>query len=241
MEISISDSNYYEILVEVGYPVVKESELEYTRQQIEDFFIFPAMREYFSWFPKIETQVAHVSSSFSFDFPDDNTYGIIDARINTAIAGNGKTTSPFMNSLLFSQDFSGSRMYGTQNDYGVTEAKYMERSYRKSATNYVKAQRINVDSQLKKLTGYSNVVGEMTIKWAKYSTSFDDIPFKRKTEVINLSKANVLRGFAMLRGQIDSDTGTGFNNSEFLSRSRDLEEKTIKKWEAMSKVAVIRN
>jgi len=239
--INISDANYYEILVEVGYPVVKESDLEFTRQQLEDYFIFPAMREYFSWFPKIETQVAYVASTFSFDFPDEDTYGIIDARINTAITGDGKTSSPFVNSLFFKQNSSGSQMYGTKNDYGVSEARYLERSFKTASNNYIKAQRINVDPNLRKVTGYSTVNGEMTIKWAKYSNQFEDIPFKRKTEVINLAKSKILRGFAMLRGQFDSDTGSGFNNSDFMSRANDLEEKTIKKWEAMSKVAVIRN
>jgi len=241
MEINISDANYYEILVEVGYPVVKESDLEFTRQQLEDYFIFPAMREYFSWFPKIEYQTAYVASAFSFDFPDETTYGIIDARINTAITGDGKTSSPFVNSLFFKNSTGGSRMYGTDNDYGVSEARYLERSYKKATNNFIKAQRIDVDANLKKVTGYSTVNGELTIQWAKYSTNFDDIPFKRKTEVINLAKSKILRGFAMLRSQFDSDTGGGFNTSDFISRADDLEEKTMEKWRAISKVAIIRN
>lgn len=241
MKITISDSDYFEILVEIGYPIVKEEDLEFTRADIENYFIFPAMRDFFSWFPKIELQTTYVASRFTFPFPDDKTYGIIDARINTTFTGNGRTSSPFVNSLMFKQSSSGSRMYGTDNDYGVQEARFMERSYGKALTNYVKVHRIDIDPVLKTLTGYTNINGELNIQWAKYSTDFNDIPFKRKNEVINLAKSRILRGFAMLRSQINSDTGVDFNTSDFISRADTLEQKVMDKWQGMSKVAIIRN
>lgn len=237
----ISDKDYFEILVEVGYPVVKEDELEYTREEIQDLFIFPAMREYFSWFPKIEVQTAFIGSDFEFDFPDEKTYGVVDARINSSTSGTGRTESPFMNSLLYTQGSISHRKYGTPYDYGTTEAQYLERAYRKAGMNKVRVERLDVDNANRKLTGFSTINGELSIQWAKYSDNFDDIPFKKKSEVIKLSKAYLLRGLAMLRGQFNSDTGMGFNSQEFISRAENLERSVLSKWRAVSKVAIIRS
>lgn len=239
---TISDKDYSEILAEIGYPVVRAEDLEYTKEQIEDLFIYPALREFFIWFPKTQQQSVYVSSEFSVDFPDEETYGIVDARINTSITGDGRTSSPFINSLYFKQSTtSGFKMYGTPYDYGVTEAKYTERTYNKAANNFIRAKRIDVDPVNRKLTGFTTVNGELLITWAKESTNFNDVPFTRKTDVINLAKANVLKGFALLRGQLNSDTGVEFNNSEFLSRAGDLEDKVMNKWKAISKVVILRN
>jgi hypothetical protein len=237
----ISDQDYYEILTEIGYPVLQQDDLEFTKQQIEDYFIFPALRLFFTWFPKTEIQSTFVASDFSIDFPDENTYGVIDARINTSITSDGRTSSPFINSLYFKQTTSGYNMYGTGNDYGVRDASYLERSFNKTVNNSIRVKRLDVDTVNKKLTGYTTINGELIITWAKFSNNFDDVPFIRKTDVINLAKSNVLKGFAMLRSQLNSDVGVEFNTSEFLSRSQDLEDKVMEKWKAISKVTILRN
>lgn len=237
----ISDQEYFEILTEVGYPVVKEDDLEFTQEEIKNYFIFPALREFFIWFPKIQIQSVYVSSEFSIDFPDDDTYGIVDARISTATSGNGRTGSPFMNSVLFKQGGMSSHKYGTDNDYGISEARYMERAFTKASQNYVRAKSIQVDHANRKLKGYTTVNGELMIDWAKSSQDFNDVPFIRKTDVINLAKSKVLKGFSMLRSQLSSDVGVEFNTSDFLSRADDLENKVMDKWKSISKVTIHRN
>lgn len=235
----ISDKEYYEIIAELGYPVVDEESLEFNRQQIKDNFIFPALREFFIWFPKTQMQSTQVSSTFSIDFPDEFTYGVVDARINSSISGNGRTGSIFLDTIHHSQ--SSSRMYGTPYDYGVTEAKHLERSFRKASMNKNKVERLDVDNVNKKLTGFTNFAGELTITWAKFSNNFDDVPFIRKTDVIELAKSKVLRGFALLRSQLNSDIGVDLNTSDLMSRADDLERKVMDKWKAISKVTIIRS
>lgn len=237
----ISDKEYFEIISELGYPAVQEGDLEFTREQIEDNFIFPALREFFVWFPKTEVQSVHVSSEFSIDFPDEYTYGVADARINSAVTGDGRIGSPFIDSMYFQQTRSGMRMYGTPYDYGVTEAKFLERAYSKAAMNNMRVKRMDVDAVNKKFNGFTNINGELIVTWAKYSDNFDDVPFTRKTDVIELAKSKVLRGFALLRSQLDSDIGVALNTSEFMSRASDLEDKVMNRWKAISKVTIIRN
>lgn len=237
----ISDQDYFEILTEIGYPVLAEEDLEFARKDIEKYFIYPALREFFIWFPKTETQSSYVSSEFSIDFPDDETYGIVDARINTSISGDGRTSSPFVNSLYYSQAKSGYKMYGTGNDYGVRDASFMERAYNKAVGNRVRVKHLEVDTTNRKLKGYTTINGELIIIWAKESKNFNDVPFIRKTDVLELAKSKVLKGFAMLRSQFDADTGVDFNTSDFISRADDLEEKVMNKWKSISKVTILRN
>ena len=66
---TISDKDYNEILAEIGYPVVRAGDLEYTKEQIEDLFIYPALREFFIWFPKTQQQSVYVSSEFLLLLP----------------------------------------------------------------------------------------------------------------------------------------------------------------------------
>lgn len=238
---TISDSDYQEILSELGFPVVSQDILEFSRDHIEDVFIFPAMREYFSWFPLKLVQSVRITGDFTLDFPDEFTYGVIDARISTG--GEGAASgSPFLNEIMIKQRSGyGGGMYGTPYDYGFTEARYMERSLQQAQMNTQRVKRLDIDEGNRTVTGYSNVSGELIITWAKYSDDFATIPFRRKTEVINLAKANVLRGFAMLRGQFSSDINVDFNADVFSRRADELYEKTMNKWKRMTKVVISRN
>ena len=239
--ITIQESEYKQIISELGYPVVKEEDLEFSRQDIQDLFIYPAMREYFTWFPKELETAQSISNRFEIPFPDEYTYGIVDSRLNTSASGADVTASPFMNELVFnSRGSSGRGMYGTRNDYGMTAASFMERSERRAMNDYSKSYKISVDNSNKRVVGYTNVMGELAITWAKFSEDFEDIPFRRKSEVIDLSKSNALKGFAMLRGQMNTDIGVEFDTGMFEDRATSLREEVLEKWKSMTKVVVIR-
>jgi len=239
--IIIQESEYKEIISEIGYPVVTEEDLEFTRADIQDLFIYPAMREYFTWFPKEKEVSYSITNTFEFPFPDEYTYGIIDSRLNTTAAGSDVTASPFVNELVFNaRTNSGYGAYGTKNDYGLVQANYMERAERRAVNDYSKSYKISVDSGERIVKGFTNILGELVIVWAKFSDNFDDIPYRRKSEVIDLAKSKVLKGFAMLRGQMNTDIGIEFDVGAFENKAEDLETKTLDKWKSMTKVAVIR-
>lgn len=240
MSFTISEEDYAEILMEIGYPVVQEDDLEFTREQIKTLMIYPALKQYFIWFPITDQTSQLVTTNFEIPFPDDKTYGIIDARINTDANNVSRTGSPFMNELLISTQKLSSGYYGTAYDYGITEAKYLENSYAKSAKNSIKAQNIRVDNVNRLVKGSTNVAGELVITWAKYSDNMDDVPFRRKGEVKSLAKSKVLRAFSQLRSQIEYETGSSVNYSELLDRANSLEESVMSKWKEFTKVVVIR-
>lgn len=239
--ISIQESDYKEIISSVGYPIVSEEDLEFSREDIQDLFVFPAMREYFTWFPKEEETSHQITNKFDIPFPDLDTYGIIDSRLNTTASGSDVTSSPFMNELVFNARTStGYGAYGTKNDYGMAQSNYFERAERRAVNNYAKSHKLSVDYSNRKVHGYTNVMGELVIIWAKSSHNFDDIPFRRKTEVLALAKAKTLKGFAMLRGQMNTDIGIEFDTGMMESEAERLEEKTLEKWRSTTKVAIIR-
>lgn len=239
--IEISNQDYKLIISELGYPVVSEEDLEYSKEDIKDLFIYPALRDFYIWFPKEETQAVQIAGKFSISFPDEYTFGVIDSRLNTTASGGGQTTSPFMNELVFNARSSSSfGKYGTPYDYGFTEARYAQRLERRAVTDFGKSYRIHVNDNDKKVEGFTNVAGELSITWAKYSNDFSNIPYRRKNEVINLAKANVLKGFAQLRGQMTASVGVEFDTRVFEDRAQKLEDEVLNKWKQKTKVVVMR-
>ena len=236
--IEIDDQYYYEILSELGYPFVQETDLEFSREEIETYFILPAMREYFRWYPLQDQKSYSVSGVFSIDFPDLFTFGITDARVNSQVSGSGATGNPLINEIVYSHSNVG--RYGTRYDYDLTQAKIIERMETQSFSNYSKAVNIKVDRKNRVVSGYSTMSGELMITWAKWDSEFGAIPFNHIDEVEKLAKAKVLRGFGMLRGQQASNTEIEFNYQDFLDRAKDLEEEVIPKWKAHTKVVVMR-
>jgi len=238
--IVIPDQYYKEILSEIGYPVIKEDDLEFSREDIMDTCIRPAIRLLFTWFPKKNIQHYPVTSRFSIDFPSENTFGITDARLNTSAFGGAtaRSESAFVNHINYRQS-TGSR-YHSKYDYGTFEARVMERAEGKAAVNTYGSFKVDIDENERIATGYTNTPGELTITWAEMSTDFNEVPQSKLSDVLKLSKANVLRLFYMLRTQIEDDVNIQFNISDFQDRADTLEEDVMERWRSISKVVVLR-
>ena len=238
--INISVPDYNRILSAVGYPVVTESDLELSKADIEQNIIEPCVRQYYSWFPLKNIQSYMISAAeFKFKFPNDNVFGVLDARLNPYNTDYGRSSSPFLNAINYHQ--GEVRKYGTRYDYGMTEANISKRAWDIAQASYLRALRVEVDQNNREVRGFSNDVGEVIITWAETSDDFSKIPWNRKEEVINLCQANLLRLLSMIRGQISTGTGDVEFNTQLLDdRADKLEEKVMNKWKAMSKVVVMR-
>lgn len=247
MSLEISDIDFKKIMSCVGYPSVPMEVLEYTEDQIKDIFIAEAVEYYFSRFPlKDSTTSLIASSSFEIDFPDDSTFGVVDARVNRrAYGGTIKTESPFMNEILFNRGESGSqRLFGINSFKGLSpieaEIKVTQNLVTTSVIDQSSAQRIKVEISNRKVTGFVNTQGELLITWAKKSENFNDIPLKDKEYVIKLAKAKVLEAFITLRSQAISNQGEDFDTS-FMEKQMDkLEREVIDKWAKRRAVVVLR-
>lgn len=236
----IPPKDYNRIMKAVGYPVVKEQDLEYTKAEIIELIIEPIVETYYIWFPyrQIESKSVGVGE-FEFDFPSKDVFGVEDIRFNPDMGGHGKTNSPFVNAINYT--IANYNQYGTRYDYGMEAASYMEDSYDRTKMNNLRAVRFDIDSNARKVRGYSNDVGEIVITWKLMSYDFANIPLERRKEVIELCQAELMRSVALIRGQIDDGSGTTLNTDDLISRADALEEKVWTKWKAMSKVAILRN
>jgi hypothetical protein len=244
MDITISDEMYNEIFAVAGYPIITASDLEISADNIKSLLIWPAMREYFKFFPiQTEAQQTISTSPFEVDFPNTTTFGVLDARLSTArYTGLGVTNNPFINAQNIA--ISGGRRtgkYGTRYSYDFHLVRIIEDMERQSIIDTRKAFRVKVDLNNRKLKGYTNVTGKLIIVWADYSTDFSKIPFSKIDEVQKLAKANILDYLGSIRGQQNTDVPNQFNYSMFLDKAEDLREEVLDKWKRQTKVVLIRN
>lgn len=238
MALTINQNHYDEILTEVGYPIITPNLLELTENQIKNLLIWPALREFFKWFPITSEQQIQASSTFEVDFPNSTTFGVVDVRLTTsAYRGSGVTANPLINETNIKVSRGG--RYGTRNNYEHAVAMYTEKLERISAIEYQKVFRVRTDNR--KVYGYTNTLGVISIIWADYSEDFNDVPFEHISEVIKLAGANILRYLGMLRNQDTSDLPNEMSGDEFISRADELEETIIDEWKKHTKVVITRS
>jgi hypothetical protein len=99
---------------------------------------------------------------------------------------------------------------------------------------------MDIDRQARVLKGFSSVAGELIVTWARWSIDWKDVRFEHEMDVVDMAKANALRYFGMLRGQMDANAGVTMNADAFISRADSIEERIKEKFESKPKVVVMR-
>lgn len=249
--IAIDDTELNQILSDVGVPFINVPELEFTRDQIINTMIYPAVKVFYKWFPitvmarypLADTNFNIPIPSYAFTaqrayinpgFPISNIQGNPLIRyfdeVLMSISPRGAFSTPNLNSSR-RQGFVDTQSYATY---------ILERAARQGIINYGTRTRIRIYVQQRQVIGYTTKRGVLEIEWGMMSNQWTDIPFNRLDEVRDLCKAYVLRAFAMLRMQAKTDMPGIVNYQEFLTRADKLEERTLELWQAMSKPAIIR-
>lgn len=233
------------VLSYLGFPVITEKDLEITFSFVQELAIWPAMREYFTYFPLIDTDFLSVgSASFEFPFPNQFVYGVTDARVHPShTSGTASSSNPFIaeRHIREAGNFSGSvGMYGTRNDYGMSSVIPLVRAAHKARMVNSKRFRFHVDERNKKISGFTNMPGSLEVSWASFSDNWSDIKMVYEEDVISLSAANTLTYFGRLRGQEQSDLPMQFDSSEFIDTGRQLREDVMDRWRRATKVSLTR-
>lgn len=245
-----------EILSEIGFPLIGYTDLkefadnlndikeEDIKSNIANLVIFPAMREFYKWFPLSYIVEYFSEGSFDIDFPDPYIFTVLDARLNTSGFGTRDVTNPFVNNSVYrsmnTSSVYGGRMYGTNYDYDMKQARLYDRMERQSLIDMNAAFRIDVDEQNRNIRGYCNVMGKLVVTWGKYSENFSDIPLARIDEVIKLAKSNLLSFLGKIRGQQQSNLPNAFNYTLFLDNAETYRKEVLDKWKSMTKVVLLR-
>lgn len=238
--LQIPTKDFNKIIKAIGYPAVKLEDIEFSKEEIIELIVEPIVENYYIWFPlRLKKSYNVGEGEYTFDFPNKDTFGVEDIRFRPGINSHGKTDSPFVNSMNYK--INHYNQYGTRFDYGVEAASYLEESYDRTKVNNLRGVAFDIDKNARKVTVRTNDIGEVIITWSQLSYDFNNIPFDRKIEVIELCQAELLRSVAMIRNQIDDGSGVTLNTDDFISRADALEEKVRTHWKAISKVVVLRN
>lgn len=247
MSLEISEKDFNTIMGPLGYPAIPLDVLEFDEITIKNIFIQQALDYYFSRFPIRNSESWRKTSNFEIPFPDENTFGVVDARVNRkAYGATTKTESVFQNALLYSTGTSKTNPAHLQpNSFrglAPDEAAIKLNQRLNTASNIAlrSTERIRVEIQDRKVSGYVNVDGELIITWAKTSNNFNDVPFKDREYVISLAQSIVLKRFAMIRDQANTGQGVDFNTQPLHNEAEKQEQKAIDKWAKRRAVVVIR-
>jgi hypothetical protein len=242
--IIIDDVYMDEIMSIVGYPLLtfEDSDFELTKEQVITLVVTPSLREYYRWFPIKDIREYSVSGTFEIDFPDESTFGVTYANVNTV----GQYTTSYKGNALINSRYwrksstYGPNLYNTGNDYNMINANILESALNQSMIDKGKAFRTFTDVQARKLKGYSTVTGKMSVIWANYDNDFSKIPFNFINDVVRLSQSKLLEQLLMIRAQANNSIPEDFNDSLFEDKSDELKTEVMERWKKFSKIAIQR-
>ena len=241
-DVIIDEDLLNEILKEFAYPVLDAEDLPYTEEQIRKLFIWPAMREYFRYYPLLSESSERVNGTFSINFPDTSVFNIINANLNTNTATTGSIagSDPLVNASNILSIGQGNSRYGTPFNYGVNQAFHSRRSEYNAMKLSQAATRIKVDPQTRKVYGYANVGGYINITWASWDSDFGYIPFEKIEDVIKLCVSNIYQGWGNMLSLQSSELSNELNADFMLERAETLKTEVVERWNAITKPILIR-
>ena len=237
-DVIISDSDYQQCIKCLGAPFVQEDELEYSKEEIINLAIKPALDMYFKWFPKVEVHTYPATGALQeVDFPKD-AYDIVRADVQQ-MGSSGPFNGP-QNVLLryWDESLYGGFGAGSYYGYGMTGSYsstmglsganatgnlLAARAVAQGLTNYM--TRVHID-RYQRPDGtwyaqfYSSKGGTVEIYYAMRTYDFNNVEFARRPEVLKLCSAFVKELFANVRRQIKSDIPGAVDYSGWLTEAQ---------------------
>lgn len=245
MTITITEQRLNQIKKLLAFPI-EDGEFLLTDDQIKEFCIEPALRDYFSKFPKlIEVEHSIASSSeIAIPFYNEFTYGAVDARLTNkdgvGVAGGG---SDFLYRAAYSNTSNRSN-YGRKgyNPNFLTQANATAQQVLRSNAKMNESIKIRIDYVNKQLAVFSNRSGKLLVVWALFSNNFSDVKYNYIEDVLNLCRGYMLEhaGTTMNLFQ-NSDLPVSINADFLKSESERLLGDVKEKWEQIPGMSLISN
>lgn len=247
MSVNIPEDILKRVLKVVGYPIVTIEDFTTNNMTLDDLreiVLRDGLAEYFSWIPAKSVNEYNIGTTFEIDFPDEETYGVIDYRVilyqNSAV---GRTGSVFLDAVTTNQYGStyGGGAFGTKYNYDMQISRSWERLSRQSVADEMKTLRVNVDTVNRKITGYNSWPGKLNITWAKNSTDWDAVPSQHQQIAIKLMQSELLSFLGQTRAQLEDDSPAKFNWETMVDQAEKLKEECIDYLKNIPKVCVLRS
>jgi hypothetical protein len=247
-DLIIDDDELNIILADIGIPFIRFDELEYSRQDLVNNFIKPALQEYFKWFPKVVIQSYPITSTavHEHEFPTD-AYSVVHVGIQQGIA-QGTTSNillRYFDEVIWSSQSPVTGHMGGRNSprthTGSWGAMMLDRATRQGMINY--ASRVHhqvIEKHGKKyLSTYTNKTGQLQVHYAVKSNNWNDIEYARLPEARRLAGAYVMKGLGAIRSQAKNDIPGSVDYSEWINRAEKIREEVITDWQKLVKFSGI--
>jgi hypothetical protein len=245
--VNISDEELEIILTPIGFPFVTFEDIEYTKDQICKYMIKPALQRYFSYRPIIERQpggeVAYaMGSQFKVEFPK-NAYACIPYYTvpggSSPGASSGSPFSYYNEMRMAGLVGSGGRFGKGIHYYGKQVPGFTGLEWRNTWIDQLMAnqgflnffRREKYDRVRDKngkywATGFSTIGGNLNFIWLKASMNWDDVKWEDVENIARpMARIEILRNFAMLRGQVKQDIPGKLDENLFMQRADAIEQK----------------
>ncbi|MCP4650367.1 MAG: hypothetical protein GY853_09860 [PVC group bacterium] len=244
-EVTISDLDINLIKAALAYPVADDILL--SDDEIKAFCVYPALLEYYTKFPIIEKHNEYISSDteLTIDFPDNYTFGAVDARIIDKFSTTTSSSSSFWELVNWEKYGYGSSagLYGIKgyNPGSLRQANFTQYQAKQAQQKYTQIVTIRVDPDNRNVKAYTNITGQVYVEWAKYSLNFNNIRFQQRMNVVKLCQYYLLRHLADTSSIIaDSNLDISINSDELKTKADELREQVTEVWEQYNDIILIK-
>lgn len=249
-KVIISEDDYKLCIKRLGVPFISEDELEYTREDILNLAIKPALEEYFHWLPNVQIEAYPVQGDSSeIQFPTD-AYDVVSVQvIQAGSSGSGNITNTMLR--YFDEAAYGSYNFSGMN--GTYRGTFSPRTNLNDPINYISSRqlaqanvnlntRVHMDKFIKPdgskwVRLSSNKMGTFLVHWAKQSLNFNDIEFAQRQNVIKYCQAEVMLLFADLRKQAKGDLAGTYDYGTWVNEANDIKDKVLSEWKMLVKAS----
>lgn len=248
MSQTVIDKQYLnQIKSVIGYP--KTENIILTDDEITEICVGPALKDYFRKFPLVVDQSFTMIGETTIDFPDDQTYGIVDIRacdVGGVLPGQGGS---FWDVLAYQQiagasfkKYSGAYGIKGYNPSNLIETKELYRMKLRSYQNTYTTIKFHIYPNDKKVVIYFSVTSVANISWAKFSNDFGDVLYQHINEVLDLAKANILLHLADSGSMLtDTQLETTINSDALKDRAEKLRDGVMTKWNDIPSIVYLHN
>lgn len=252
-KVIISEEDYQRCISVLGAPFITEEELDYSREEITNLAIKPALEEYFHWLPPTEFTTVNVGTNEEeVDMPSD-AYAVISIQLQQSGVGGSSYTSPMffaMEQAMYGGISSSGAIAGANkvSSMGIRNSSAIvggmqNRALQQALVNY--SRRVHYEGPYRKDDGaqyikvYSNVSGVLNILWAKKSLDFNDVAFAQRTRVFEYAQACIKELFANLRRQSKSDVPGQIDYNIWLSEAKETKDRITTEYKRMVKYSSV--
>ena len=246
MAVKIDDGTLGRILTPLGYPVVTLDTMTknwdfVTREQFEDQLLYPALNEYFSFFPNPLKRDYLVTGTFTIPFPEnlsefDEVWGITDARLVHETVDLTNFGNPFLNGITMFHGQSHTPLM----DPNVFGHFMQARSAYQGIRETFESLHCDFNWVDRCVNGYTNMKGHLAVTWAVGSRDFSKIRFDYLPDVIKLAQSYVLEFFGSLEKRSFSGMPVDLTGDHMLQLAEKNRADVLDKWAAMPKPVMMR-